>query len=235
MNRLLQTILLLNIFSLCADAQPAILHGKIYDRITDSVLAGITVFNRANKSFSVSAKDGSYSIAAGEGDKIMFTASGFKTDSVIVTFGHLLTQYDVSLSVRYVSLGGITLNSSYRADSLERRNIYRYYFDSLKNITGGNRPTDGVGISISPLSYFSSKAKQQRELKKRLLKEERESYIDRAFPAEWVERLTNLHGDSLRLFMYRFRPSYNFCRKTERADMIVYISDKLKEFRKPKP
>lgn len=232
MNRLLLFILLFTILSSSANAQQT-LHGKIYDRITDSTLAGINVFNRTNKSFSVSAKDGSYSIAASEGDKIMFTASGFKTDSVVVTFGHLLTRYDVSLSVRYVSLSGITLNSSYQADSLERRNIYRYYFDSLKNITGGNRPTDGVGISISPLSYFSSKAKRQRELRKRLLKEERDSYIDRSFPAEWVERLTSLHGDSLRLFMYRYRPSYDFCRKTDRADMIVYISDKLKEFRKP--
>lgn len=232
MNRLLLFLLLFNIISAPISAQQT-LQGKIYDRITDSALAGINVFNRTNRSFSVSAKDGSYSIAASEGDKVMFTASGFKTDSVIVTFSQLLTQYDVSLSARYVSLSGITLNSSYQADSLERRNIYRYYFDSLKNITGGNRPTDGVGISISPLSYFSSKAKRQRELRKRLLKEERDSYIDRSFPAEWVERLISLHGDSLRLFMYRYRPSYDFCRKTDRADMIVYISDKLKEFRKP--
>jgi len=46
-------------------------------------------------------------------------------------------------------------------------------------------------------------------------------------------KLTGLHDDSLRLFMYRYRPSYSFCRKTGREDMLIYINDKLKEFRKP--
>jgi hypothetical protein len=49
----------------------------------------------------------------------------------------------------------------------------------------------------------------------------------------WVERLTGMKGDSLKLFMYRFRPSYDFCRKTDRQGMTLYISEKLKEFRKP--
>ncbi len=83
-------------------------------------------------------------------------------------------------------------------------------------------------------TVFSGESKQKRQLKERLTKNERKDFIDYSFPAEWVEKLTGLHGDSLRLFMYHYRPSYSFCRKTSREDMVVYISDKLKEFRKPK-
>ncbi len=146
----------------------------------------------------------------------------------------LLTAYDVTLERKIITLEMVKVTSSYSKDSLER---HRYYQDILKKqpgITGLNSPEKGFGIVLSPLSYTSKAAKQKRELKKRLLQQDRDDYIDRLFPAEWVERLTGLHGDSLNLFMYGYRPSYDFCRKTDRQGMIIYISDRLKEFRKPK-
>jgi hypothetical protein len=82
--------------------------------------------------------------------------------------------------------------------------------------------------------YFFRKARQKRQLKKRLIRNEREEVIDYSFPAQWVKRLTGPNGDMLHLFMYRYRPSYSFCRKTSRQNMLIYISDKLKEFKKPK-
>jgi hypothetical protein len=48
-----------------------------------------------------------------------------------------------------------------------------------------------------------------------------------------VKRITRLEGDSLRLFMYSKRPTYDFCRKSSPEEMLIYISDSLKEFRKP--
>lgn len=210
------------------------LTGKVYDKKTDSALPGINILNTSSKATARSDHEGRYSIAANEGDKVVFSAAGLMPDTVIVTFSMLLTQYDPEMDVFFVSLKPVKVISSYKADSLERRNYYRKTFDSLKGITGGNRPTDGVGVSLSPLSFFSQKAKAARRLKKRLLNEEKESYIDHSFPAEWVKNLTGLKDDSLRLFMYRYRPSYDFCRKADRQKMTVYISDSLKEFRKPK-
>jgi hypothetical protein len=146
----------------------------------------------------------------------------------------LLTPFDVTLQLRMVTLQNVKLISTYQQDSLQRRYEYRNIFKKQPGITGFNAPADGFGVTVSPLSFFSSKAKSIRTLKKRLLKEEQEDYIDRSFPKEWVERLTGLRNDSLRLFMYQFRPSYSFCRKTDHSGMLIYINDKLKEFRKPK-
>jgi hypothetical protein len=51
---------------------------------------------------------------------------------------------------------------------------------------------------------------------------------------------TRLTGDSLQLFLRRYRPSYKFCRKANSEDILLYINDKLVLFRKgsqlpPKP
>ena len=210
------------------------LKGKVYQAISDSSLYGVNVLNTANKQSVRSEPDGSYSIAAAEGDRVIFSMTGFKSDTVTVTYGLLLTQYDVTLSIKVVSLKEVTVTGSYRMDSLARRNYYENVYAKKPGITGYNRPENGLGISVSPLSFFSTETREERELRKRLIKDEKEDFIDHSFPQDWVEKITNLHGDSLGLFMYMYRPSYNFCRNTTKADMLVYINDKLKEFKKPK-
>ena len=208
-------------------------NGKVYSATTDSIITGASIFNRNSKQVVYSGKDGRYSIAASENDILIFSGVGFVPDTVTVQFQMLLTSYDVSMKQDIVYLPEVRVTSSYSLDSLARRNYYAHIYAKQPGITGRNRPSDGVGISLSPFSYFSAEAKQKRILKKRLVKQEREAYIDFSFPPDWVARLTGLKDDSLRLFIYRYRPSYDFCRRTDRQGMIIYISDRLKEFRKP--
>lgn len=222
-------ILLLSIIASNSYSQQT-LKGKVYTE-NDSIMSGVNVFNTRSKLTVRSAADGSYSLPVMEGDRVIFSMAGYVPDTINATFQLLLTQYDPGLKIQTVTLKGVTVVSNYQADSMARRDWYKDAFNQ-KNITGGNRPTDGVGISISPLSHFSKAAKQKRQLKKRLIKQEEDIYIDLSFPEAWVKNLTGLDGDSLHLFMYKYRPSYSFCRKTDRMGMLVYINDKVKEFRK---
>jgi CarboxypepD_reg-like domain len=208
-------------------------NGKIYSATTDSVLSAVTVYNKTQKLSSYSGKDGSYRIIAAEGDTLIFSAIGFTPAVLTVQFHMLLTRYDITMQMKIATLETVKLTSSYREDSLNRRYYYQSVYKKQPGITGFNTP-DGAGVSLSPISYLSRESKQLRSLKKRLLKEEEDDYIDHSFPAEWVGKLTGLKNDSLFLFMYRYRPSYIFCRKTDRQQMLIYINDKLKEFRKPK-
>lgn len=209
------------------------LKGKIYFSYSDSAISSATVYNKSLNVQVRAINDGSYSIAAKEGDIVVFSATGFIPDTIKVGFSMLLTPYNVNLEQRIVTLETAKVVSSYRADSLERWNEYQKIFAKQPGITGYNAPEKGFGVVLSPLSFFSKEAKEKRRLKKRLLKQEQDDYIDRLFPVEWVGKLTGLNGDSLHLFMYRYRPSYKFCRKTDRQGMLIYINDKLKEFRKP--
>jgi hypothetical protein len=230
MNRLLTFVGFL-LITVVTHAQST-LSGRIYEKSSDSVVAGINVLNNNTRASVRSGKDGRYNLPVAEGDVVIFSGAGFVSDTLVVSYDKLLTQQDITMAIQFVSLRGIKVTNSYYKDSLARRNEYSSIYNQ-KGITGGNRPTDGVGVSVSALSFFSYKAKKQRELKRKLERDEEESYIDYSFPVEMVENFSKLHGDSLRLFMYRYRPSYEFCRKTDRANMLVYISDKLKEFRKP--
>jgi hypothetical protein len=205
------------------------LKGKVYTE-NDSVMAGVNVFNTRSRLSVRTAADGSYALPALEGDRVIFSMAGYRPDTITASFQLLLTQYDPGLKIQTVTLKGVTVFSSYQADSMARRAYYQDAFNQ-KNIMGGNRPSDGVGVSISPLSYFSRAAKQKRQLKRTVIKQEEDEYIDHSFPREWVNNLTGLTPDSLNLFMYRYRPSYKFCRNTDRMGMLVYINDKLKEFR----
>lgn len=193
-------------------------------------MGGVNVFNTRSRISVRTATDGSYALPVLEGDRVIFSMAGYRPDTVTASFQLLLTQYDPGLKIQTITLRGVTVISSYQADSMARRAYYQDAFNQ-KNITGDNRPTDGVGISVSPLSYFSKAAKQKRQLKRTVIKQEEDAYIDHSFPREWVKNLTGLTPDSLNLFMYRYRPSYKFCRNTDRMGMLVYINDKLKEFR----
>ena len=207
--------------------------GKIYELQTDSTISGVNVYNLNTKSSVRSVKDGSYAIAASEGDRIIFSVTGFKPDTTTVNYSILLALHNVTLHKEIVTLKNVTVTSSYQMDSLARRDYYSHIFAKQPGITGRNTPSSGFGISLSPFSYFSHEAKQKRQLKKRLLKQEEQSYVDRNFPIEWVAKLTGLRGDSLARFMTLYRPSYKFCRKNNRERMLLYINDKLKEFKKP--
>lgn len=225
------------LFLICAFWTSAVIaqstvKGKIFEARTDTAMSAVNIFNINSKKSSRSDSDGNYSIAATEGDQLVFSMTGFRPDTLLVTYTNLLIHHDVTLVQEIITLKGVTVTGSYRADSIARRNYYSSIY-AQPGITGRNTPSNGFGISISPFSYFSRKAKQKRILKKRLIKEEQEYYVDRSFPKPWVESVTGLHGDSLEKFMIRYRPSYDFCRKHDRQGILLYINEKLKEFKKP--
>jgi len=226
---LILLLLLNNCFEITAQDN---VKGKVYDAQADSAIAGVNVYNINTKRSVRSGSDGGYSIAASEGDRIIFSITGFRPDTSTVIYSMLLALHDVILYKEIITLKNVTVTSSYQIDSLARRNYYNDIFAKQPGITGLNRPPDGFGVSVSPLSYFSYRAKQKRQLKKRLLKQEEEIYVDRSFPKEWVSKLTGLRGDSLTRFMTLYRPSYKFCRKSNKEEMLLYINDKLKEFKK---
>lgn len=208
--------------------------GRIYSATNDSAVSSASIRNKNLRLTTYSRADGRYKIFADEGDTLIFSSMEFTPDTVPVTLNMLLTPYDITLEQKVIALESVKVVSSYSQDSLNRRNYYADIFKKQPGITGFNTPQYGAGIVFSPLSFFSKAGKQKRTLKKRLLQQERDDYIDHFFAAEWVAQLTGLRGDSLDIFIGRYRPSYDFCRKNDRQGMLLYINDKLKEFRKPK-
>src|SRR5207342_493037 len=92
------TLILLLLLNACFEitAQDNV-KGKIYDAQTDSTIAGVNVYNLNTKQSVRSGNDGSYTIAASEGDRIMFSRIGFMPDTATVIYSMLLALHDVTL------------------------------------------------------------------------------------------------------------------------------------------
>ncbi|WP_336513897.1 hypothetical protein [Pollutibacter soli] len=210
------------------------LRGKIYDFNSDSILTSCRIQNLSRNLVSHQDRSGNYVIRAVEGDRILFYMAGFRADTIVVQAHMFQTGYDISLVPESVLLPGVSIDAQniYRADSLAQREYYAQEFKKQTPLTGYNRPTDGVGVSISPFSYFSKEARDQRRLHKKLIRDERNDYVDHVFAKDYVGRLTGLRGDTLDLFMRKYRPSYEFCVGKSREEMLMYTNDSLKKFRK---
>ena len=155
-------ILQLCLFSSIVASAQNVFFGKIYLKNTDSTLSGIYIFNSGKSIKTISDNEGRFSVEANEGDKIIFSGYAIKSDTITLTFDMILTQYHVEIEQKYITMETVTIKRSYRADSLNRRNDYRRIFENTPNITGGNRPTDGVGISFSLFSFRCAFALEEK-------------------------------------------------------------------------
>lgn len=212
------------------------LTGKIRRQNSDEILAGVTVSNRALGQHNISDMGGNYRIPARPGDTLIVSSAGYLTDTVIVGPDMLSAEYTVYLQEKVVALPAVkvTETKSYQLDSLERHEEYAWLLDKKHPVKLWNekRPGDGPGLSFSPIGYYSRGEVRKRRLKRRLKQEEEDYYVDYRFPRTKVAQLTGLRGDSLQMFMTRFRPPYKWCRTANTMDILLYINDKLVLFRK---
>jgi hypothetical protein len=212
-----------------------LLKGKVMDSKSDLPLEGVTVFNKSQQIYRKAGFDGQYAIPTKDKDTIIFSFTGYRADTVIIFLDLINDGLDIGLKALPPMLLDTVLvkESTYTEDSIRRRQEYAaFYRQRIEDITGGNRPSDGFGISISPFTYFSGKARAKRKLKKRLEYNEQQAYVDHYFSRAYVHRLTGLTGEQLQTFMLRYRPSYHFLRSRNTDDLVRYINDSLKEFKK---
>lgn len=207
--------------------------GRVNNFTYDSIapLPQATVNNISRKSTVSADNNGYYVIGANENDSLVFSFSGFISDTVKVQEQFFVSGYDAALIERSAFLAGVTVMADYRRDSIRRRQEYSYAYEKPMAITGGHTPSAGAGIVLSPSAIFSKQKKANKRLKAQLIKQEEEAFVDYVFSPAWVSSLTGLKGDALQLFVTKYRPSYAFCRQHSRAELITYISDKYKEFK----
>lgn len=219
-----------------AAVSQSFLKGKVVDHMYDRVVIGATVRNlsMANE-LSQSDMGGNYKIKAVADDRIVFSSTGYISDTITVTQDMLNGLYDVSLAHNVIELEEVSVGelNAYQVDSISRLEEFGDALGKSKSkLVGGrgNTPTDGVGVTFSPISHFSKKEKEQRRFKRMFHKQEEEYYIDYKFPYQYISQITGLKGDSLRTFMFAYRPSYEFCRANDKSAMLVYINDKYRAF-----
>lgn len=216
------------------------LTGRVRQRASQELLPSVSVVNRTQRRSNISDIGGNFKVTAQLGDTVIFSSAGYQPDTTIVSNQMLQEKdgYQVFLQPNAKVLPTVRVGeqSNYQLDSLKRKEEYAWLYPvHRRKLVGSETPSDGFGIIISPVDYFSSRETQRRRLRRRTQQEEKEYYIDSRFPPAYVARITGLKNDSLRIFMNLYRPDYSLCRSwSSNEDIFLYINDKLKEFRKGK-
>jgi hypothetical protein len=214
----------------------SMLAGRIFRKNSSEILIAVTVKNISQSRYGSSDQGGNYRIPALSGDTLVFSRVGYNNDTLIVYSTMLFNGFDIYLKAHEESLPEVFVDamSKYRTDSLKRREDYAFLLDKKHPVKLWNekRPGDAPGLNFSPIGFFSRKEKQKRLLKSKLKTEDEQEYIDAKFSVGLVAQLTRLTGDSLKQFIYLYRPAYAFCRKTDHELMLHYINEKLLLFRK---
>jgi hypothetical protein len=216
------------------DAQQ-FLTGKVYVKGTSDTLISVSIHNITTQRYDLSDEDGSYRVQATPGDHVAFSSVGHKTDTITITASILSASYPVYLEIKPQTLQAVRVEfTNYQLDSMDRRKEYAWVYDH------GNTPRvehersgDGVGVQLNVFRNSSQAAKQRERLEKRLQKEEQDYYVESRYSREYVTRITHMQGDSLKAFMKKYRPSYDYCRKAAQVDILVYINDCYKLFTRP--
>jgi hypothetical protein len=213
------------------------LAGRVRRRASQEVLPSVSVVNRTQRKTNISDIGGNYKVPAQQGDTVIFSSAGYQSDTTIITNRILKEKdgYQVFLQPNAQILPTVRVGeqSNYQLDSLKRKEEYAWLYPvHRRKLIGSETPSEGFGIIISPIDYFSSRETQRRRLRRRTQQEEKEYYIDSRFPPAYIARITGLKDDSLRIFMVRYRPAYLLCRTmTSNEDIFLYINAKVKEFR----
>jgi hypothetical protein len=209
------------------------LTGKVRKQESTEVLASVSIHNTTQQKYDLSEENGSYRMQVQPGDRVIFSSVGYKADTLIVTTAMLSGDYPVYLEPRAQTLQAVRVGdfSNYQLDSLARREEYAWIYNhGEQKLVNKERKGDGVGVGIAIFRNTASVDQQRERLKKRLMKEEEDQYIDSRYSRDYVAKLTHLGGDSLFRFMRDFRPTYDYCRKAATVDILVFINDSFKKF-----
>ncbi|HXB92649.1 MAG TPA: carboxypeptidase-like regulatory domain-containing protein [Puia sp.] len=209
------------------------LTGTVRREGTSEILVSVSIRNISQQKYDLSEENGSYRIQALPGDRVVFSYVGYKSDTVPVTAEKMSGDYPVYLVQKPQTLQSVRVGqlSNYQLDSMARRQEYSWIYDhGEQKRVEKERHGDGVGVNLALFRNASSEDKQRERLKKRLIKEEEDDYVDFRYSREYITKITHLTGDSLSRFMVAYRPSYDYCRKAATVDILIFINDSFKKF-----
>lgn len=224
-------LFLLTTFAIGQDVKKTY-YGYLKDSAMGSAINGATVTNQNTRKIVETDKNGFFAIEVNKGDLLLFAALGYGSDSLRY-FPYLPDTTHIELPRITTSKLDVTVRSTtytkYQADSADRRRRFQEdigYKD--KTFTKANSGA-GLGINLK----WSKKDRLRQQSIDNFNDQEKQHYIDYRFSSEMVGYYTRLKGDSLSIFMGRYRPDYEWLRKNPtQQDILFYINDSLKEFYK---
>ena len=222
-----------------ARGQEVTIHGTVFNMYRTKPLDGVSVISVLGRGTATDS-NGNYVITVSLSDSLYFSYLGRATAKFPVATINSMTGFDIALHVDPVELKEVrVMPRSYHLDSLQNRKDYAKIFNYKKpgiklSSSGAGGDGLGVGFDLDQLIEMFNRAKIRRTLafQRRLLDEEKDGFIDYRFSRSVVLKITHLQGDELDSFMIRYRPSYDFVKRSTDYDLYDYIKLAFQEWQK---
>jgi hypothetical protein len=213
------------------------LRGLITDSTTDQQISMAGIRNIYSGVTVLSHRDGSFNIDVSAGTIIAITANGYFTDTLRIS-DSLYTAGTILIRLKPLpsTLEDVTVTGSYnryQLDSIARR---RQFLQTVgeHEIPAISRPSSDkdFGIAIS-LDRYGKTEKNKRKARSLFDLTEEDAYINFRWNESLVNKYTRFNNEELFAFMQKARPTYEWLRKHEsEEDLLYYINSQLKKYKK---
>lgn len=193
--------------------------GLVQDRSTRKAINYVDVFNLNNKEQTATNAKGEFKIKASLNDVLIFTISGYKTDTLLLT--------NLNSVRRYLEKATNLLNTVTVINKQTIKEQYAQVFNKANAVL----LTPGRGLLFYPSSYFSRAGKQARRFKRMLKRDVKERPIDKWFNAKNIQAILPLKQPELDAFMIMYRPTLKFVKKADTNDLKFYLIDAYDKFK----
>lgn len=202
--------------------------GQLIDKRTGAAIDQTLITNIQSKQYTLSDKQGVFSILVCIGDTLRFSKVGYKTFVQVITN---IKPMHIELEDNIIVLDEVNITAkgltSQQTLMLRKKEYQTIYLKGDKSRIVQIAPL-GIAISINRLfSALSKEGKDARRLQRTFVKDYENSIVDQRFSKELVGRITGLKGKLLDDFIMQHRPSYEWIVKATDYDIITYIKERV--------
>jgi hypothetical protein len=192
-------------------------------------VAEVSISNIHTSTTISTGKDGAFFIDATGDHLLEFKKAGYKTARLRVPKGNIPPFFRIIISKalpdKQIDAIAHDNRYDYRSDSMRYRELYKHELDFPK--------MTAIEMIKHPFSAMSGKNREIWQFQDDYEAFEKEKYVDRTFNSAIVTKFTGLTGDSLTVYMKRFKPTYEQLRAMNDYTFYSYIRYTAFRFRKP--
>ncbi len=174
----------------------------------------------------MSGEQGAFLIAASGGQLLEFRKAGYKTTRVRIPQGYIPPFFRIIIAKGITDLKGQGIADNrydYKKDSLRFYELYKHELEFPK--------LSGTDLISHPFSALSKRNREIWQFQDTYEEFEQQKYVDMAFNAALITKLTGLKGDSVQSYIRRYKPSYELLRSMNDYTYFNYIKNTVRSYR----
>lgn len=225
-------LIILAIISFKTNAQQRVISGYLLDSLTHFAIANGTITNANDKKSVNTDEKGFFRLNVAPNDFIYATAKSYHYDTLV--YSYLFTDtITIYLSPAGNILPNVTVTTKYtkyQLDSIARKDTFEQDMGKPMKTLSNDHPS-GFGLTFNLDKVFKKKNRNRDKAEQSFNAREKLAYVDSRFSPQIVAFYTRLQGETLRNFLKKYTPDYNWLREhPSNEDVMFYINDKLKIF-----